>query len=149
MTTCNQRAKQLRDAKKEYDEITSQISLLKAKQREVAARIERLQDTSGQSNSFRGEEYYDNDNFEWSKKLMEKCREIFKIKQLRFLQRPAINATLSGVDCLLIMPTGGGKSLTFQLPSILDKGKRNRRGKKMFLSSNLNLTKKSFQVPYL
>lgn len=122
MEAHNLQAKQLRDAKKEYEDITAQIGLLKAKQREVAARIERLKDATGQSNSSRGKEFYDNDNFKWSQKMMEKSREIFKIDTLRFLQRPAINATMSGVDCLLIMPTGGGKSLTFQLPSVLSEG---------------------------
>ncbi|MEX2283309.1 MAG: ATP-dependent DNA helicase RecQ [Gemmatimonadota bacterium] len=32
-------------------------------------------------------------------------------------QRPAIEAVLSGRDALILMPTGGGKSLCFQIPS--------------------------------
>uniref|UniRef100_A0A0B7AUF3 ATP-dependent DNA helicase n=1 Tax=Arion vulgaris TaxID=1028688 RepID=A0A0B7AUF3_9EUPU len=38
------------------------------------------------------------------------------------MQRQTMNATLSKEDCFLIMPTGGGKSLCFQLPALVDKG---------------------------
>jgi hypothetical protein len=34
----------------------------------------------------------------------------------------AINATLSANDAILVMQTGGGKSLCFQLPALLQKG---------------------------
>jgi superfamily II DNA helicase RecQ len=37
----------------------------------------------------------------------------------RPLQREAVAALLSGRDCLLVMATGGGKSLAFQLPSLV------------------------------
>ncbi len=37
-------------------------------------------------------------------------------------QRAVIDAVLAGADCLCIMPTGGGKSLCYQLPSVLRTG---------------------------
>ena len=33
-----------------------------------------------------------------------------------------MKASMAGKDCILIMPTGGGKSLCFQLPSVICKG---------------------------
>jgi ATP-dependent DNA helicase RecQ len=38
----------------------------------------------------------------------------------RPLQREAIDAILAGRDSLVVLPTGGGKSLCFQLPALLD-----------------------------
>jgi ATP-dependent DNA helicase RecQ len=43
----------------------------------------------------------------------------FGFNQLRPGQEQAIQQALSGGDCLVIMPTGGGKSLCFQLPALL------------------------------
>jgi superfamily II DNA helicase RecQ len=48
---------------------------------------------------------------------------VFNIQALRPMQLQTMNVTMSGKDCLLIMPTGGGKSLCFHLPALLSKGK--------------------------
>eukprot|EP00877_Chromochloris_zofingiensis_P009151 jgi/Chrzof1/448/Cz01g16070.t1 len=42
----------------------------------------------------------------------------FGHKLFRPSQLQAIQATLSGLDSLLVLPTGGGKSITFQLPAL-------------------------------
>ena len=61
-------------------------------------------------------------DFAWSKKLEDLRNSAFKISKFRPLQLQTMNATLSGKDCILIMPTGGGKSLCFQLPALVSKG---------------------------
>ena len=38
------------------------------------------------------------------------------------LQREVINSAMSGRDSLVLLPTGGGKSLVFQLPALAQKG---------------------------
>src|SRR6185437_6129427 len=40
----------------------------------------------------------------------------------RPLQREAVDAALAGRDCLLVLPTGGGKSICYQLPAACDCG---------------------------
>ncbi len=37
-------------------------------------------------------------------------------------QRPVVEALLSGQDCLAVLPTGGGKSLCYQLPALVRHG---------------------------
>ncbi|MBI3135391.1 MAG: DNA helicase RecQ [Bacteroidetes bacterium] len=45
-------------------------------------------------------------------------QDYFGYKTFRPLQREIIEHTLSGQDSLVIMPTGGGKSICFQIPSL-------------------------------
>lgn len=58
-------------------------------------------------------------DFSWSKELQVVLQERFGITSLREMQLEAINATMSKQDVILIMPTGGGKSLCFQAPALL------------------------------
>ncbi|EFN55525.1 hypothetical protein CHLNCDRAFT_133956 [Chlorella variabilis] len=48
--------------------------------------------------------------------------KVFGNSSFRSEQRQIIEAALSGRDCFVLMPTGGGKSLTYQLPAVLTPG---------------------------
>ena len=48
--------------------------------------------------------------------------EVFGYPQFRGFQREVIETVLAGRDALVLMPTGGGKSLTYQIPALLRPG---------------------------
>ena len=49
-------------------------------------------------------------------------RDIFGYDDFRGHQRAVIDAALAGRDSLVLMPTGGGKSLCFQIPALIRDG---------------------------
>ncbi|XP_077565995.1 ATP-dependent DNA helicase Q1 isoform X2 [Stigmatopora nigra] len=65
---------------------------------------------------------YDGTDFAWSKHLKRQLKASFHLSEFRPLQMRAINLTLSGKDLFLVMPTGRGKSLCYQLPAICSEG---------------------------
>ncbi|MBL8127006.1 MAG: DEAD/DEAH box helicase, partial [Chloroflexia bacterium] len=52
-------------------------------------------------------------------RVLETLQRVFGFSGLRAGQAAVINQILAGRDTLAILPTGAGKSLTFQLPSLL------------------------------
>jgi ATP-dependent DNA helicase RecQ len=53
-----------------------------------------------------------------TKKLRESLREHFGFRQFRPGQAEAVRSAMEGRDTLVIMPTGSGKSVCFQLPAL-------------------------------
>ena len=55
-------------------------------------------------------------------RALEKLRTVFKLRDLRPGQAEIMESVLAGRDTLAIMPTGSGKSLTYQLPALVMDG---------------------------
>lgn len=58
----------------------------------------------------------------WSGDLLNRAKRTWGINNWRMCQEGVVNAVLEGRDVVCIMPTGGGKSLCYQLPAIMSVG---------------------------
>lgn len=111
----------------QIQELVEQQELLLERKASIQNKISKLQrkqskEQSGSADSARAAEKWEREDFSWSTKLKCTLREVFKMDNFRSLQLQAMNASIAGHDVFLIMPTGGGKSLCYQLPALCSKG---------------------------
>lgn len=56
------------------------------------------------------------------KELVATLKNVFGFDKFKDSQEEIVKAVLEGKNCFVIMPTGGGKSLCYQLPAIMSEG---------------------------
>lgn len=124
-------SKELDEIDRELKEIETQIENLLERQQilhsrkeliqsQICKRVDKCLPSSSQKKE--NDKDWSAKNFPWSEEVENAREDVFNIKTFRPFQLECINATMAGNDCILIMPTGGGKSLCFQLPAVISKG---------------------------
>lgn len=108
---------------RELSKVESDLRRLRRRQQELIERRDLLNDKNDLKKSKElGKENWQHSNFEWSDRLDIALHNIFGIKEYRPQQLAAMNATLSKNHALVVMPTGAGKSLCYQLPALISEG---------------------------
>ena len=67
-------------------------------------------------------EEFEHRELENSEDVMVAFKMVFGLKNFRDKQLASIKAAVLGYDCFILMPTGGGKSLCYQLPAVVSPG---------------------------
>lgn len=115
--------KELKLVDKDLIHVENEIANLRTRQRELQERKTAIKNSINKqkSDSLACIDWAGNDH-EWSEKVGEILRTIFNIDSFRPQQLSAINATLSKQHTIVVMPTGAGKSLCYQLPALVTPG---------------------------
>ncbi len=71
--------------------------------------------------------------------MLEVLREKWSFNTFRHMQREIVTCVLSGGDCFVVMPTGFGKSLCYQLPAVIEAREKNGKGTTVVISPLVSL----------
>jgi len=108
---------------KQLVEVTKKIRKLEAEKRTLERRATLLKEKKQKEECDKLlDQDWERRKFDWSERLDLARQNVFCLDRYRADQLAVMNASLSGHDCILIMPTGGGKSLTYQLPAVISPG---------------------------
>ncbi|KAE8888946.1 ATP-dependent DNA helicase [Phytophthora fragariae] len=120
---------ELAQVEQELHEVEEDLNVLLLRQSELLERKRELQQQLEQEQS--GEDATaaaaDRDampdwtaTFDWTEQIHALLTDTFHLPGFRSVQEEVINATLSKHDAFVVMRSGGGKSLCYQLPALLD-----------------------------
>jgi len=73
--------------------------------------------------------------------LRDALHRVWGFSEFRPLQREAMHAILAARDSIVVLPTGGGKSLCFQAPAVVGSDQTGRRGLALVISPLISLMK--------
>ncbi|XP_075973202.1 ATP-dependent DNA helicase Q1-like [Anticarsia gemmatalis] len=123
MKTVKDLEEELKNVDKEISKVDAEIAKWKNRQRVLHEKktslknsINKLKSDSLASVDWAGTTY------EWSDEVNKTLKNVFKIDNFRPKQLSAINSTLAGQHAIVVMPTGAGKSLCYQLPALVKPG---------------------------
>lgn len=114
---------ELKEVDKELTKVDAEIAkwrnqqrVLHEKKNSLKISINKLQSESLANVDWAGTTY------DWSPEVDKVLKTVFKIDNFRPKQLGAINSTLAGEHAIVVMPTGAGKSLCYQLPALVKPG---------------------------
>lgn len=124
---CVELKKQMQDVRAQIEPLQALLVSLQSERKQLESQLSslhRTSTTSGQSKSAPSRTStidYQSSSFPWSSSLIPLLRKTFDIPSFRLCQEGVVNAAIDGRDIVCVMPTGGGKSLTYQLPAVIGK----------------------------
>ncbi|XP_047529192.1 ATP-dependent DNA helicase Q1-like [Vanessa atalanta] len=115
--------KEVKEVDKELKKIDAELLKWKNLQREMHEKKSLLKRSINKikSDSLASVDWAGN-TYEWSKDVKKTLNDVFRIDSFRPKQLSAINSTLAGQHAIIVMPTGAGKSLCYQLPALVKPG---------------------------
>ncbi|TYJ53273.1 hypothetical protein B9479_006087 [Cryptococcus floricola] len=115
----------------EIEEVVDQLKPLQALHTSLTAERRALElQLSGSSRtapsnavvSSTGSIDYQSSSFPFTNAIQQTLKNVFSLSSFRLCQQGVINAAVDDRDIVCVMPTGGGKSLTYQLPAVMGRG---------------------------
>jgi ATP-dependent DNA helicase Q1 len=101
--------------RKQIDAMQTELSRIETRKMQIEAKLQTISDSSFHSQ-------LDRESFTFSRKVRQTLKDVFGFSNFRDQQLAVINATMSNRDVFTVLPTGGGKSLLFQLPAVVQGG---------------------------